>query len=81
MSSYLFLSSLLAFISPSLPFRTSPDGIEVLTRPNGLYQLARRLCIVLNQPKLSDALLTNAVRRNHYYLFPAVMLWMEKDGE
>ena len=30
--------------------------------PNGLYQLARRLCIVLNQSKLSDVLLMNAVR-------------------
>ena len=32
--------------------------------PNGLYQLARRLCIVLNQSKLSDVLLMNAVRCN-----------------
>ena len=37
-----------------LHYRTSPDGVEVLTMPNGLYQLARRLCIVLNQSKLSD---------------------------
>ena len=44
------------------PLRTSPDGLEVLTQPNGLYHLARRLCIVLNQPKLNDVLLQNAVR-------------------
>ena len=43
-------------------YRTSPGGVEVLTMPNGLYQLARRLCIVLNQSKLSDVLLMNAVR-------------------
>ena len=46
--------------------RTSPDGVEVLTMPNGLYQLARRLCIVLNQSKLSDVLLLNAVRCNFF---------------
>ena len=30
--------------------------------PNGLYQLARRLCVVLNHPKLNDVLLSHAVR-------------------
>ena len=49
-----------------LHYRTSPDGVEVLTMPNGLYQLARRLCIVLNQSKLSDVLLINAVRCNFF---------------
>jgi U3 small nucleolar RNA-associated protein 20 len=41
--------------------RTSVDGIEILTMPNGLYDLSRRLCIVLNQPRLTDALLNSAV--------------------
>ena len=54
-----------------LHYRTSPDGVEVLTMPNGLYQLARRLCIVLNQSKLSDVLLLNAVRCN---FFPSLFL-------
>lgn len=30
---------------------TSLDGIEILMIPNSLYQLARRICIVLNQPR------------------------------
>jgi hypothetical protein len=41
--------------------RTSPDGHEILTMPNGLYQLGRRLCVVLNQPKITDSLLDAAV--------------------
>jgi hypothetical protein len=45
----------------SARLRTSTDGIEVLTMSNGLYQLARRLCLVLNQPRLTDALLDSAV--------------------
>jgi hypothetical protein len=44
------------------PYRTSADGLEILTMPNGLYQLARRLCVVLNHPKLNDVLLSHAVR-------------------
>ena len=59
---HLCLSLCLHFSSHLIAYRTSPDGVEVLTMPNGLYQLARRLCIVLNQPKLTDVLLSNAVR-------------------
>jgi hypothetical protein len=32
------------------------DGVEILTTPNGLYHLARRLCIVINQPTLPAAM-------------------------
>ena len=56
---------------------TSADSVEsqteVLLRPNAWYQLARRLCIVINQPSLADALLRAAttclvfaVRALHY---------------
>ena len=34
-----------------------PSGREVLLLPNGLYRLARRLCIVLNQPYLPAGML------------------------
>lgn len=34
-----------------------PTGREVLLLPNGLYRLARRLCIVLNQPYLPAGML------------------------
>jgi hypothetical protein len=36
---------------------TSPDGNEILTMPNGLYNLGRKLCVVLNQPELPASLL------------------------
>jgi hypothetical protein len=40
---------------------TSPDGTEVLTIPNGLYHLARRLCVVLNQTSMNNSMLENVV--------------------
>jgi hypothetical protein len=51
------------------PYRTSADGLEILTMPNGLYQLARRLCVVLNHPKLNDVLLSHAVRTQRLKIF------------
>jgi len=36
---------------------TSNDGIEILIQPNALYNLARKLCVVLNQPELPASLL------------------------
>ena len=39
---------------------TSATGTEILLQPNALYHLARRLCIVLNQPVLSESLLRSA---------------------
>lgn len=36
--------------------------VEVLLLPNGLYQIARRLCITLNQPLLPESHLQAAVR-------------------
>jgi hypothetical protein len=37
----------------------SPAGgaVEVLTAPNALYHLCRRLCVALNQPSMADSLL------------------------
>eukprot|EP01034_Spumella_vulgaris_P023353 gene23353-29566_t len=35
----------------------SPDGVEILTTPNGLYHLARRLCVVINQPTLPTSMM------------------------
>jgi hypothetical protein len=40
---------------------TSPDGFEVLTAPNGMYQLARRLCVVLNQTAMHGNMLESVV--------------------
>jgi hypothetical protein len=40
---------------------TSPDGAEVLTAPNGLYQLARRLCVVVNQTSMNMGMLDSVV--------------------
>jgi len=36
---------------------TSNDGTEILIQPNALYNLARKLCVVLNQPELPASLL------------------------
>lgn len=36
---------------------TSVDGVEIFTTPNGLYQLARRLCIVVNQTTMQATML------------------------
>eukprot|EP01041_Mallomonas_annulata_P001346 gene1346-2596_t len=42
----------------TLRLTTSNDGgVEILTQPNGMYHLARRLCIVLNQSQLAKPLL------------------------
>ena len=38
---------------------TYPDGEEICLRINGLYQLARKICIILNQPVLPADVLDN----------------------
>mmetsp|Transcript_111635 Transcript_111635/g.218818 ORF Transcript_111635/g.218818 Transcript_111635/m.218818 type:complete len:1033 (+) Transcript_111635:1-3099(+) len=40
---------------------TSADGTEVLTTPNGLYHMARRLCVVLNQTSMNRTMLDGVV--------------------
>ena len=37
-------------------------SVDVLTEKNGLYQMARRLCVCLNQPTLPEALHTSLVK-------------------
>jgi len=46
---------------PRLITSLKDGGIEVLTMPNSLYHMARRICIVLNQFNLSSKLLDSLV--------------------
>lgn len=40
---------------------THPDGEEICLRTNGLYQFARKLCIILNQPVLPADVVDNCM--------------------
>jgi hypothetical protein len=50
---------------------TSSDGIEFLLAPNSMYHLARKLCIVVNQPFL-DASLLEAVTSSLVFVIRAM---------